>query len=82
MNSKERLRHETLKLIDQCVELEAFAKVTREQAERALEALRADVKPLSSHSCAYELIRLATSCQLSAARFDYVLQIAGTDYVF
>ena len=73
MNSKERLRYQALKLIGQCTDLEAYAKVTREDASRALDAMGKDIKPLSSHSCANELIRLATACQLSASRFDYEL---------
>lgn len=75
MNSKERLRHEALKLIDNCTTLEAYLKVTREQAEVAIKTLKDDKNPLHSASTAYELVRLATACQIDAVKFDYELDV-------
>lgn len=70
--TKIKLHQQGIKLIEQCDTLEAFLKVAKESMQKSLKLLESDTAAVyPSNNCVYELIRLATDCQLSAARFDY-----------
>lgn len=76
-NNRHMIKSEAAQLIDSIESLEAFCVVARENATALYNKIGLGVEPVQRDRCisAHELIRLATECQLSAARIDMLIDL-------
>lgn len=71
------IKSEAAQLIENIETLEAFCKVAKERATELYKQVGWNVDLVQKDKCvsAHELIRVATYCQLSAARIDLLINL-------
>ncbi len=76
-NNRQIIKSEAAQLINALESLEAFAKVARQHATELYDKIGygTELVQRDRSVAAYELIRLATDCQLSAARIDLLIDL-------